>query len=86
MEQAYSVSFPKQLAFTLKMQEDEFVSEMRKLTLIKLYEIGKISSGNAAKFLNISRIEFLNLLSKYQVSFFCFTAEDELLNDFENAL
>jgi len=86
MEQAYSVSFPKQLAFTLKMQEDEFVSEMRKLTLIKLYEIGKISSGNAAKFLNISRIEFLNLLNKYQVSFFCFTAEDELLNDFENAL
>jgi len=32
--------------------------------------LGKISSGIAAKVLHISRIEFLELLGKYKVSFF----------------
>lgn len=36
MEQVINVSYPKQLALSLKMQENEFVQEMQKLSIIKL--------------------------------------------------
>jgi len=85
MEEVLNVSFPKQLAFSLKMQDNEFIQEMKKLTIIKLYEIGKISSSKAAKLLNLTRIDFLELLNKYQVSVFSYVHEEELLKDLKNA-
>ncbi len=85
MEQIINVTYPKQLAFSLKMQDNEFVQEMQKLAIIKLYELGKISSSIAAKFLNLTRVDFFELINKYQVSFFSYISEDELLNDLKNA-
>jgi predicted HTH domain antitoxin len=85
MEQVINVSYPKQLALSLKMQENEFVQEMQKLSIIKLYELGKISSSVAAKILNLSRVDFIELINKYQVSIFSNTLKDELLNDLKNA-
>ncbi|MEA3451872.1 MAG: UPF0175 family protein, partial [Bacteroidota bacterium] len=72
MENVLTVSYPKELAFTLKMQDNEFVTEMKKLTVVKLYEIGKISSSYAAKILDLKRVNFLELINKYQISFFYF--------------
>ncbi len=85
MEHTLTVSYPKQLAFSLKMQDNEFVQEMKKLAIIKLYEIGKISSSIAAKILNLTRVDFIELINKYQVSVFSYVSEDELLNDLKNA-
>lgn len=51
------------------MNSDEFSREMKITALIKLFELGKVSSGVAAKVLKISRIEFLELLGKYKVSY-----------------
>ena len=85
MEQVINVTYPKQLAFSLKMQDNEFVQEMQKLTIIKLYELGKISSSIAAKILNLTRVDFIELINKYQVSFFSYISEEELLNDLKNA-
>jgi predicted HTH domain antitoxin len=85
MEQVINVTYPKHLAFSLKMQDNEFVQEMQKLAIIKLYELGKISSSNAAKILNLTRVDFIELINKYQVSFFSYVSEDELLNDLKNA-
>ena len=85
MENIITVSYPKELAFTLKMQDNEFVNEMRKLTVVKLYEIGKISSSLASKILNLNRVDFLEIINKYEVSFFSHKSEDELINDLQNA-
>ena len=85
MEQVINVTYPKQLAFSLKMQDREFVEEMQKITIIKLYELGKISSSIAAKILNLTRVDFIELLNKYQVSFFSYVSEDEILKDLKNA-
>ena len=85
MENVLTVDYPQTLAFSLKMQSKEFVSEMRKLTIIKLYEIGKISSSFASKILNLSRVDFFEQINKYQVSVFSYNSEQELLNDIENA-
>ncbi len=85
MENIITVSYPKELAFTLKMQDNEFVNEMRKLTVVKLYEIGKISSSLASKILNLNRVDFLEIINKYEVSFFSHKSENELINDLQNA-
>ncbi len=64
----------------LNLKEDE----IKIAALAKLYELGKISSGKAAKLLGITRIEFLDLLGKYKVQISPDT-EEELLKDIENA-
>ncbi len=85
MEQVINVTYPKQLAFSLKMQDSEFVQEMQKLSIIKLYELGKISSSMAAKILNLTRVDFIELINKNQISFFSYISEDEIINDLKNA-
>ncbi len=64
----------------LNLKEDE----IKIAALAKLYELGKISSGKAAKLLGISRIGFLDLLGKYKVQISPDT-EEELFKDIENA-
>ncbi len=85
MKQLISINYPKSLALSLKMDNQEFKNEMKTISLIKLYELGKISSGVAAKLLNISRIEFLELLEKYNVSYFHKGLENELESDLADA-
>ena len=78
-----SVSYPETLAFSLKMQNSEFEREIKTASLVKFYEMGKISSGLAAKTLGISRLDFLDSLAIYGVSIF--TDPDELESDLSNA-
>ncbi|PIY07548.1 MAG: hypothetical protein COZ18_16925 [Flexibacter sp. CG_4_10_14_3_um_filter_32_15] len=75
-----AVNFPEELAFHLRMKNQEFDREIKKIALIKLYELEKISSGKAASILGISRVSFLDLLSEYGVSIFG-ELDDEILED-----
>ena len=79
------VSFPVELRFALKMQESELANEMRRLAIVKLYELGRLSSGKAAQLLDISRIAFLELLSTYQISMLGNPDLDQLEQDQLNA-
>lgn len=85
MEKKISVTYPKSLASSLKLAKNEFENEMKIISLIKLYELGKISSGRASKVLGINRIEFLELIGKYQVSIFNFQDEKGLNEEVSNA-
>ena len=85
MERLITIDYPESLAFSLKMDNQEFKNEMKIISLIKLYELGKISSGRAANLLNISRVDFLDLLHKYNVSYFHKGLENELESDVRNA-
>jgi predicted HTH domain antitoxin len=84
MERQILVTYPESLAFSLKMGNREFENEMKTISVVKLYEMGKISSGKAAELLKVTRLAFLNLLSLYNVSFYHSTKE-ELKDDFANA-
>ena len=50
----------------------------------KLYEMGKMSSGHAAAFAGMSRIQFLQNMGHYGVSIFDIT-DEELEQDLQNA-
>lgn len=84
MERQIAISYPESLAFSLKMRDSEFESEMKLISIVKLYELGKISSGLASRLLNISRVDFLELLAKYNVSYL-HNYEDEIESDLRNA-
>ncbi len=79
------ISYPEFLANTLKLNAKDFEFEMKVSSMVKLYEMGKISSSIAAKVLDISRVEFLELLSNYKVPFFETYNEDDLSKDVMNA-
>ena len=85
MERLISINYPESLAFSLKMENQEFKNEMKIISLIKLYELGKISSGLAANLLGMNRVDFLDLLQKYNVSYFHKGLENELESDLKNA-
>ena len=79
------VSFPEELGFALKMKELEFANEMRRLAIVKLYELGKLSSGKAAQLPGISRLAFLELAGTYQVSILGNTNANQIERDLLNA-
>lgn len=68
MKGIIKIDYPESLADALKLSGENFKSEMKTLTIIKLYEMGKISSGMAAKVLGLTRVDFIELLGKYNVS------------------
>lgn len=82
MAQIISVDYPDYLANSMRMSKSEFGREIKLYSLVKLFELGKVSSGTAAKVLELSRVEFLELLVKYSVSFL---SSDELNEDLLNA-
>ena len=82
MSKTISIEYPDYLANAMRMNESEFGREIKISALVKLFELGKISSGTASKVLQLSRIEFLELLAKYSVGFL---NTENLNEDFQNA-
>lgn len=49
---------------------------MRITAAVKWYEIGDISQAKAAEIAGLTRAEFINALSRYQVDFMQYTAQE----------
>ena len=79
------IKYPKSLANTLRLNGKDFESEMKTSSLVKLYELGRVSSGVAARVLGLSRLDFLELLAKYNVSVIGGYDIDDLNDDITNA-
>lgn len=75
---------PDEVLISLKETPSEFSRDLLMLAAVKLYQMGKLSSGRAAQLAGIPRVSFLQFLSRYDVPIFDLTHE-ELRQDFENA-
>ncbi len=62
------IEIPEEVLISLKETPETISRELRILAAVKLFELGKLSSGRAAQLAGISRVEFLMLLGRYQVS------------------
>jgi predicted HTH domain antitoxin len=85
MKGTINIEYPESLANSLRLNGKDFESEMKTSSLVKLFELGKVSSGMAARVLGLSRVDFLELLSKYNVSVFGAYDINDLNEDIVNA-
>lgn len=70
------IDVPEEVLISLKETPETISRELSILAAVKLFELGKLSSGRAAQLAQLSRVEFLTLLGRYQVSAFNISAED----------
>lgn len=54
-----SIELPESLLATSGQSEEEFVKEAKFLLALKLFEMGRLSSGRAAEICDVPRLDFL---------------------------
>jgi predicted HTH domain antitoxin len=70
------VSIPEQTLVALKLTPQEAAPELLLAAAVKLYELGRLSSGAAARLAGIPRPVFLMKLAEYGVDTFRLTQEE----------
>jgi predicted HTH domain antitoxin len=68
------INVPESVLQAENTDADTFARELCLLAAVKLYELGRLSSGRAAELAGMSRVEFLMNLGRYKV----FVLEAEL--------
>ena len=61
------IEIPEQTLDHLDMELSEFAMAMKTMAALKIYELGRLSSRDAAALAGVSRGEFLQLLRTYQI-------------------
>ena len=71
-----TVRIPEDSIMALKVPEDQAGDELRMMAAVKLFELGRVSSGAAAKLAGVPRTVFLSRLGDYGVDTFSVTQEE----------
>ena len=63
-----TISYSNDLLLSMKRSPEEFEDEARLLLAIKLYELGRISTGVASELAGMSRVAFMFELARFGLS------------------
>jgi len=74
--ESVKVEYPADVRVTLRDSKEEFAQELKMLAAVKLYELGRISSGKAAALAGMDRTTFLLSLGQYRVPVFNYTTAE----------
>ncbi len=61
------IDIPEKVLLAEKTDVESFGKEIKLLAAVKLFELGRLSSGSAAELAGMSRVEFLLTLPRYKV-------------------
>lgn len=78
------LSLPDETLVALKRTPDQMAEEIRLAAAMKLYELGRLSSGAAAALAGVPRVVFLGKLADYGIATFKMSAE-EIAEDLSRA-
>lgn len=87
-ERAITLELPDDLDLAVKTTPEELGAQIRLMAVLKMFELGKLSSGKAAELAGMSRVEFFEMCGRYRVPVFNYTPEEleaELKQDVEQA-
>lgn len=70
------IQIPDDTIVALKCLPKDIGDEIRMLAAVKLFEMGRLSSGAAARMVGISRVLFLSRLKDYHVSVLSLTQKE----------
>lgn len=79
-----TITIPDERLSALNVPPEQAADELRMLAAVKLYELGRLSSGAAAEFAGVPKPVFLERLGDYGVPTFRQT-EAELREEMRNA-
>ena len=82
------IKYPTGFEHAVHMTKEEMEQHIRLMAALKMFELGKISSGKAAELAGMSRAEFLEACGRYRIPVFNYPDEEigeEIKKDFETA-
>ena len=69
-------SMPDSFDYGIKLTGFELDYHLRLMAALKMFELGKISSGRAAQLAGMSRVDFLDTCGRYRISLFNYSDSD----------
>jgi predicted HTH domain antitoxin len=82
------IKYPSGFELAVHMTKEEMEQHIRLMAALKMFELGKITSGKAAELAGMSRAEFLEACGRYRISVLNYPDEEvgeEIKKDFETA-
>ena len=77
------MSLPETFLFSMNMEADELLWDMRKEYGLKMYQTGKLTLNQAAEFCETNIYKFVSMLTLASIPVINYSA-DELENEFQN--
>jgi predicted HTH domain antitoxin len=72
-----TLTYPDDLAQVVQLTTEELSAQLLLMAALKMFELGKLSSGKAAELAGLSRVEFFEACGRYRVSLFNYP-DDEI--------
>jgi predicted HTH domain antitoxin len=71
-----AITFPDDFELAVQTTPGELEAQIRLMAALKMFELGKLSSGKAAELAQLSRVEFFEMCGRYKVSIFNYGPEE----------
>jgi predicted HTH domain antitoxin len=71
-----TIRYPTGLERAVHLTKAELEQHLRLMAALKMFELGKLSSGKAAELAGMSRAEFFEACGRYRVSIFNYADEE----------
>lgn len=82
------IKYPSGFENAVHLSKEEMEHHLRLMAALKMFELGKVSSGKAAELAGMSRVEFIETCGRYRVSVFNYTPDElekEINSDLKSA-